>query len=129
MKINQISVVFFSATGRTRRAAEQVASALPLAADWLDITPHAADGLARSFGPDELVVWAAPVYGGRLALQAAQRFARLKGKQTPAVLLAVPVLPQAGRMNRTHNNWRILPADFGKRSSKRLPRRICGCRR
>lgn len=89
MKINQISVVFFSATGRTRRAAEQVASALPLAADWLDITPHAADGLARSFGPDELVVWAAPVYGGRLALQAAQRFARLKGKQTPAVLLAV----------------------------------------
>ena len=99
MKINQISVVFFSATGRTRRAAEQVASALPLAADWLDITPHAADGLARSFGPDELVVWAAPVYGGRLALQAAQRFARSMRHRARQIVLTAQAIEEAAGLD------------------------------
>ena len=89
MQINKISVVFFSATGRTRQAAELLAQALPLAAQWLDVTAPLARTDAQAFSPEELVVFAAPVYGGRIPPQAARWFAQLKGNRTPAVVLAV----------------------------------------
>lgn len=89
MQIRQISVVFFSATGRTRQAAERFARALPLAAEWIDVTAASVSENGRSFGPEELAVFAAPVYGGRIPAAAARRFALCKGQQTPAVLLAV----------------------------------------
>ena len=89
MNITKLSVVFFSATGRTRKAAEDFVKALPLPARWIDVTAASTADQAHAFRPEELVVFAAPVYGGRIPAQAAQRFARQKGTQTPAVLLAV----------------------------------------
>ena len=89
MHITKLSVVFFSATGRTRKAAEAFVKTLPLPAQWIDVTAASWADQAHTFGPEELVVFAAPVYGGRIPVQASQRFARQKGAQTPAVLLAV----------------------------------------
>ncbi len=89
MNITKLSVVFFSATGRTHKAAEAFVKALPLPAQWLDVTSRPAQEEPASFGPDELVVFAAPVYGGRIPAAAAQRFAGMQGSHTPAVLLAV----------------------------------------
>ncbi|WP_428072193.1 4Fe-4S binding protein [Candidatus Avelusimicrobium alvi] len=89
MKITKITCVFFSATGLTEKTADAFLSALPLPAEKIDITPFSARGFARTFGPDELAVWAAPVYGGRIPAAAKERFLQLKGTQTPAVLLAV----------------------------------------
>lgn len=89
MNINKITCVFFSATGLSEKTAGAFLSALPLAAEKIDVTPFSARGVSRAFGPEELVVFAAPVYGGRIPAAAAERFSRLKGSRTPAVLLAV----------------------------------------
>lgn len=89
MKINKITCVFFSATGLTEKTVDAFLSALPLPAEKTDITPFSARGVSRAFGPEELVVFAAPVYGGRIPAAAAERFARFKASRTPAVLIAV----------------------------------------
>lgn len=88
MNISKVTCVFFSATGLTQKVADLFLSALPVPAEKINITPHAS-ATERTFGPDELVVFAAPVYGGILPVPAARRFALLKGQNTPAVCLAV----------------------------------------
>ena len=88
MNISKVTCVFFSATGLTQKVADLFLSGLPVAAEKLNLTPYTS-GKAHVFGPDELVVFAAPVYGGILPAPAAERFALLKGQNTPAVCLAV----------------------------------------
>ncbi len=89
MHISKVTAVFFSATGRTEKTTDLFLSHLPLPAHKVDITPFSAEAVSLSFASDELVVLAAPVYGGRIPAAAAARFARLKGASTPAILLAV----------------------------------------
>ena len=61
MNISKVTCVFFSATGLTQKVADLFLSGLPVAAEKLNITPYTS-GKAHVFGPDELVVFAAPVY-------------------------------------------------------------------
>ncbi len=46
------------------------------------------DSEERVFGPDELVVFGAPVHGGLIPEIAARRFSKFKGTRTPAVIVA-----------------------------------------
>ncbi|MFR9189703.1 MAG: 4Fe-4S binding protein [Anaerotruncus massiliensis (ex Togo et al. 2019)] len=87
MEITKLTAFIFSPTGTTAAVAKPLAEALLPGARIVDLT--CADAEEERFGPDELVLFAAPVYGGRIPAPAAKRFARMKGEGTPALLVAV----------------------------------------
>lgn len=87
MEITKLTAFIFSPTGTTAAVAKPLAEALLPGAHIVDLT--CADAEEERFGPDELVLFAAPVYGGRIPAPAAKRFARMKGTDTPALLVAV----------------------------------------
>ncbi len=89
MRITKVTCVFFSATGLTEKTANVFLSALALPCVKWDVTPFSQKDKTRVFGPDELVVFSAPVYGGRIPVPAAERFEKMRGRNTPAVCLAV----------------------------------------
>lgn len=93
MNIERIHLVFFSPVFHTRaivrilgtKAAEELH--LPEAPIEHDVTDSAQADLSLSFGPQDLVILAAPVYGGRIPTPAAQRLLQCQGRKTPAVLV------------------------------------------
>lgn len=88
--LETVTAVYFSATGTSKRGAEAVAdalsSALKSARQTMDLTRFDAAPARTHFGPGELVVFGAPVYGGRIYRGAAERFRRLKGEGTPCIV-------------------------------------------
>lgn len=82
-RIRRVAAVVFSPTGGTLRAAQTVCGLLG-GADVIDAadtkTPH-------SFGADEIVVVAAPVYAGQLPAVEGL-FENLRGEHTPCIVLA-----------------------------------------
>ena len=89
MNISKVTAVFFSPAGGTKKVVRAFVSALPYLAEDLDLTPFAKRLESRSFGGDELVVFAVPVYAGRIAPLAAERLVHMRGSRTPVVCLAV----------------------------------------
>ena len=85
MKIAHVYGVFFSATGTSGRGVKAVASAFGKA-ELLDLTRFDARPAVTEFGPEDLAVFGAPVYGGRIYKGAAERFSRLKGNDTPCIV-------------------------------------------
>ncbi|MDO4554632.1 MAG: EFR1 family ferrodoxin [Lachnospiraceae bacterium] len=70
MKIKRIWKVYFSPTGGTKKAAgilaDCIAEELSVPIDNFDYTlPEAREGL-KQFEPGDLVIWATPVYAGRI---------------------------------------------------------------
>jgi ferredoxin len=94
MEIKKIKLVYFSPTGTTRKVVESIAQGIDgIAAEHIDLTiPFGVEQPIQTFS-DELVIFGAPVYGGRLPADAINRFRRLKGDGT----LAVPVVVYGNR--------------------------------
>ena len=88
MNISKVTCIYFSATGLTQKVLDLFLAGLPVPAQKINITPHVT-AVSCTFAPDELAVFAAPVYGGVLPKPAAERFSLIKGNHTPAVCLAV----------------------------------------
>ncbi len=93
MNIERLHLVFFSPVFHTRAIARMLGAkvteelSLPGAPIEHDITDFAQADNFLSFGPQDLVILAAPVYGGRLPSPAAQRLLQCQGRKTPAVLV------------------------------------------
>lgn len=90
MEIRRITRVYFSPTGTTRKVLNAIAEGFGRedTAD-IDLT-RLTDGEDQiCFSPEELVIIGAPVYGGRLPVDAVSRFKRLKADNTPAVVIVV----------------------------------------
>ncbi len=87
MEIKRVKLVYFSPTGTSKKTVEAVARGVAAEHSHVDLTPP--DAGSHCFEADELVVIAAPVYGGRMPLVAAERIRRLTGDDTPAVVVAV----------------------------------------
>jgi ferredoxin/menaquinone-dependent protoporphyrinogen IX oxidase len=90
MNINKVNLIYFSATGTTEKVLNGIAQGIGAEEiEHIDLTPaNAAQQTFTKFS-DELVILGAPVYGGRLPIQAIERFKRLQGQKTPAVLVVV----------------------------------------
>lgn len=73
----------FSPTGTSRKGAWAMASALGEAV-LLDCT--CAPAGERTFSPQDVVVFGAPVYGGRVFQGALERFVPLRGQNTPCIV-------------------------------------------
>ncbi len=87
MNITSCTTVVFSPTGTTRNIARAVAEATGYAIHHVDVTYSEAASL--ECGRNELLIVAAPVYGGQVAPIALQRMQQLQGDGTPAVVIVL----------------------------------------
>lgn len=83
-----VTVAYFSPTEGTRRAAELLAKGLTQNPTYLDLTRRKFRKQIRNFQEQELLVAAAPVYGGQLPRVEEGLFTNLRGNRTPCVLMA-----------------------------------------
>ena len=90
MNINSITLVYFSPTRTTKHIIEGIAKGIQnRSINHLDLTPPSVkDQEAVEFN-EKLVIIGAPVYGGRIPVDAVSRLQRLKADKTPAVVVVV----------------------------------------
>ena len=86
MDIKTASALYFSPTGGTKKIAERIAERACESADFLDVTVRAQE---LDFGPEDFVVIAIPVFGGRVPWPFAERLALVRAQGTPAAIVAV----------------------------------------
>jgi ferredoxin len=90
MNIDTIKLIYFSPTGTTKSVLEGIAQGLQAeTVEHLNLTPPDASTRAIAEMHGELAILGAPVYGGRLPPDAAQRLRRLQGNDTPAIVVVV----------------------------------------
>lgn len=90
MEINQVKLIYFSPTGTTRTVLESIAQGIAVE-DVEHINLTLPEGAQQTIPPFtvELVIVGAPVYGGRLPVDAIERLKQLKGSNTPTVLIVL----------------------------------------
>lgn len=86
MNLKQITSIYFSPTEHTKAVVEMIAEQLAGPRESLDLT-DARNRPDYSFTENEAVLVGVPVYGGRVPATAVERFRKLHGRQTPAVLV------------------------------------------
>lgn len=87
--MGRVYAIYFSATGTTERCVKGVCRGL---GDVPAVAVNLADGLEAGLPEltsDDVVVFAAPVYGGRLPALVAEAFGRIKGNNAVAIALVV----------------------------------------
>ena len=90
MNVKQLKLIYFSATGTTQKVLESIAKGMAVE-DVEHINLTLPEGAQQTIPPfsDELVIIGAPVYGGRLPVDAINRFKQLNASKTLAVLIVV----------------------------------------
>ena len=90
MEVQQLKLAYFSPTGTTRKVLESIAEGIGApSVEHIDLTlPGGADQAIPSFS-EELALIGAPVYGGRIPVDAVSRFKKLKGNKTLAILIVL----------------------------------------
>lgn len=87
--MSQLTYIYFSATSTTQKAAETVGSALGLPiAKSINIADYP-DAEFQALGEDDVVIVAAPVYGGRLPDIFVRALGGLKGNGATAIAIVV----------------------------------------
>ena len=90
MKIKSVRCICFSPTGTTRTIAENIVKGInPECVEFLDITKRSQRNGLFWLGKDEIVIFATPVYYGRVPEEILPFLTSLKGAQTSVVLVAV----------------------------------------
>ena len=80
-----LGTVFFSPTGNTQKIVKAMAHALGGDIQAYDITENISDAEVL-FGRDDLVIFGAPVYYGRLPHVFVERMKKFKGNNTPCII-------------------------------------------
>ena len=90
MEFKQLRLIYYSATGTTRKVLESIAKGITIE-DVEHINLTLPEGTQKTIAPfsGDLVIIGAPVYGGRLPVDAINRFKQLKASKTLAVLIVV----------------------------------------
>ncbi|MEN6439047.1 MAG: 4Fe-4S binding protein [Syntrophobacter sp.] len=90
MEVKQLKLIYFSPTGTTQKVLESISEGIASeAVEHINLTLP--EGVQQTIPPfsDELVLIGAPVYGGRLPVDAINRFKQLKASRTLAILVVV----------------------------------------
>jgi len=88
MHIRNVSCVYFSPTGTTRKIVENIAEGLQAEQiNWIDFTKRSQRN-ENTFG-DEVVIIGAPVYYGRLPQEVTSCLSLFKGRKTPVIVVVV----------------------------------------
>ena len=88
MKINELKLVYFSPTGTTRKVIMELAKNIDLKSVSFDLSVHKDKKPALNFKANDFVVFAAPVYSGRIPATFIEYFENLKGNNTPCAIVA-----------------------------------------
>ena len=90
MEVEQVKLIYFSPTGTTQKVLESIAKGIAVEdVEHINLTlPEEAQRTIRLFS-DELVIIGAPVYGGRLPVDAINRFKQIKASKNLAILIVV----------------------------------------
>ncbi|MFC1493735.1 4Fe-4S binding protein [Thermodesulfobacteriota bacterium] len=90
MEILNVISAYFSPTGTTRKVLEAVSAGTGAEpAGYIDLTLPVNIKDQITGHENDLIIFGAPVYGGRLPTDAVKRFSKLKGSNTPAVIVVV----------------------------------------
>ena len=90
MQIKQVKIIYFSPTGTTQKVLESIAKGITdKDVGHINLTLPESTPQTIALFSDELVVIGAPVYGGRLPVEAIKRFKRIKAGKTPAIPIVV----------------------------------------
>ena len=90
MQVDAVQLIYFSPTQTTQRVLAAIARGVGAARiAHVDLTPPAAKAAPRTQLGRALAILGAPVYGGRIPLEAVQRLRRLAGDGAPAVVVVV----------------------------------------
>lgn len=82
-------IAYFSPTGGTRKAAEIIGKEIDPDDTMIDITPYPQNESRYALTPDDTLLVAVPVYGGRVPPTAIERLKCITGRQTPAIPVVV----------------------------------------
>lgn len=90
MEVKQVKLIYFSPTGTTQKVLESIAKGITVEdVEHINLTlPEETQQTIPPFS-DELVIIGVPVYGGRLPVDAIDRFKQLKASKTFAILIVV----------------------------------------
>ena len=90
MEIIKVKLIYFSPTETTQKVLEGIAKGITVEdVEHINLTlPKEAQQAIPPFS-DELVIIGAPVYGGRLPVEAINRFKKLKASKTLAILIVL----------------------------------------
>ncbi|MGD8304529.1 MAG: 4Fe-4S binding protein, partial [Desulfobacterales bacterium] len=90
MEVKRVKLIYFSPTGTTQKVLESIAKGIAVE-DVEHINLTLPEGAQQTIPPfsDELVIIGAPVYGGRLPVDAINRFKRLRASNTVAILIVL----------------------------------------
>lgn len=102
----KVSIVYFSPTGNTRKTLEAMAAAISDNISVIDLT-CLRENLEYQFGKEDFVIFGMPVYGGRIPAIAKKRLEKLKGENTPGVVVV-------SYGNRDYDDALLELADFIK---------------
>lgn len=83
-----VTAAYFSPTEGTKKAVQLLAQCLTQNPQYLDLTRRKLRREKKVFSERELLIAAAPVYGGQLPVLEDTLFSNLKGTQTPCVIMA-----------------------------------------
>lgn len=86
--MKKVTTVYFSPTGGSKKYVNLIAEKLDASFAQLDLTKPEVREKEYHFGPDDLVIFGAPVYAGRLPMIEGGIFDRIKGDHTLAVFTA-----------------------------------------
>jgi ferredoxin len=86
MKKYYVSAAYFSPTDTSRKGTIAIASGFGTNIHEIDMTLWNYDPEKTVFNARDLVVFGAPVYGGRVFLGARNRFRKLHGNHTPCII-------------------------------------------
>ena len=88
MHFSETELVYFSATGTTRKVIETIGKSLSVRSNDHNLLLHPIRE-DISIAPDHLTIVAMPVYNGRLPDYGSRNLAHLKGNGTPAIAVVV----------------------------------------
>lgn len=83
-----LRTVYFSPTGGTKKVVDFLAEQLGMPSEPRDLTIMGTDVLNFT-GDDEVLLFAAPVYSGRIAPLARERFSTIRGRGQKAIVVVV----------------------------------------
>ena len=90
MNIGSITLVYFSPTRTTKQIIESIAKGIKnRSITHIDLTPPIVNDQGVVEFDEELVIIGAPVYAGRIPVEAVSRLQKFKANNTPAVVVVV----------------------------------------
>ena len=86
MNTHDLYAAFFSPTETSKKNAVAIAETFSDDVVEIDLTIGTKEPVKTDFDETDIVVFGAPVYGGRLFTGAVKRFSKLKGNNTPCII-------------------------------------------